>query len=129
MDQTQVNMDQTQAPTVTRAHVCCPWRRRARTTQDMMTGLPRGRMSALRDLGFYQVLEPVEVGGDEPLRPAAQQAGGQPERAAGRGPDRLGEERRRSVRGKAVLLLEADRPGDADAGQTARRLIAGHLIW
>ena len=43
----------------------------------MMTGLPRGRMSALRDLGFYQVLEPVEVGGDEPLRPAAQQAGGQ----------------------------------------------------
>jgi hypothetical protein len=76
-------------------------------------GLARGRMSAWRDLGFYQVLEPVEVGGDALLKPAAQQAGGQPERAAGRGPDRLGEERHGSLRRQAVLLLEADRPGDA----------------
>jgi hypothetical protein len=35
-------------------------------------------VSALRDLGFYQVLEPVEVGGDEAQKLAAQQARGQP---------------------------------------------------
>jgi hypothetical protein len=44
-----------------------------------------GRMSAMRDLGFHQVLEPAEVRGDEPLK-LAQQAQGQPERAAGSGP-------------------------------------------
>ena len=41
----------------------------------------------MRDLGFHQVLEPAEVGGDELLELAAQQARGQPERAAGGSPD------------------------------------------
>jgi len=42
-----------------------------------------GRMSAWRDLGFHQIFEPAEVGGDEPLELAAQQARDQPEQAAG----------------------------------------------
>jgi hypothetical protein len=35
-------------------------------------------VSALRDLGFFQVLEPAEVEGDEAQKLAAQQALGQP---------------------------------------------------
>jgi hypothetical protein len=37
----------------------------------------------VRGLGFHQVLEPAEVGGDELLKLAAQQPRDQPERAAG----------------------------------------------
>src|SRR5271165_4377859 len=53
---------------------------------------------------------------------------GQPERAARGSQNRLGEDRRRSVRDKAVLLVEAHWPGGAVAGETRRRVVAGYLV-
>src|ERR1017187_8112368 len=89
---------------------------------------PGGWELVLRDLGLGEVLEPVEVGCYEPLKLAAQRSFGQAERAARGSPDRLGEDRYRPVRGQAVLLVEAHRPGDAVTGETRGRIVAGYLI-
>lgn len=82
----------------------------------------------LRDLCFREALEPVEVGCYELLKLAAQGPLGQAERAARGSPDRLGEDRHRSVRGQAVLLAEAHWPGGAVARETRGRVIAGYLV-
>ncbi len=62
------------------------------------------------------------------LKLTAQGPLGEAEQAARGSPDRLGEDRHRSVRGKAVLLVEAHGPGDAMPGETPGRVIAGYLI-